>query len=174
MARIVLISPDGILSQAIQLFLFPIHEVQAIVDIGIVDAKTLDENDLLIVDGSSPGNNQRPSPELVRSIQRSKSPTLWLEEEDSPCPVKRENLLSVKKPLQRELFQEVLNVLLSGKTAGKRQIGSLKGESPDGQKSLGKKTKGEGQARKRNPKPIDLVEVVEEENSPQQKGNKSE
>ncbi len=159
MARIVLITPDRILSQAIHLFLFPVHEVQAIADIGSVDAKTLEENDLLIVDGSPPGNDQRPSPELVRSVQRSKGPTLWLEEEEIPCPVKREKLLSMKKPLQREPFQEILNGLLSGKTVGKGQIGSLKGESTDSQKP--------------NPKPIDLVEIVEEETSLKQTGDKS-
>ena len=148
------------------MFLFDHHEVQAVADIVDKYIQTLDAYDLLIVDETMTENGRRPSPELTEAVEKWRRPTLWLEEGERSCPIKKENLLSIKKPLHRESLQKALNELLLGKGRAGEQESSSKGAKVDisqGKKSIEKISKRGGKTGKRDPKPIDLVDVVEEE-----------
>lgn len=173
MAKILLISSHRILRQAILMFLFDHHEVQAVADFGDKAIQSLDAYDLLILDETVAGNDRRLDPELSLVVKQCTCPILSLEEGEGSGPIKKENLLRVKKPLHRESLQMALNELLLGKgNAGEQELSSkvpkgaqvAKFDGPKGKKSGEKKSRRGGKTEKREPKPIDLVDVVDEEN----------
>jgi len=165
MGKILLISPKKILRQAVSLYLFPQHDVQVKSDLEEIDPKALQEYDLLIVDAPA-GADGKSDTEVTRSIQKLKTPTLWLEEAGSTPPPKRERILSLKMPIEREAFQKALDSLLSTNKPGKEKSGSQGGGGAGGQtpkkRGVGKEAKSpEGET-----KFIDLVDIVEEETGP--------
>jgi len=160
MGKILLIGPNRILNQAVSLYLFPQHDVQVKSNLEEIDPKALQEYDLLIVD--APAGADGKSGTAV-SIQKMKTPTLWLEEDGSTPPAKREGLLSLKIPIEREAFQKALDDLLSTDRPDKEKRGSKGGGGPGGQTP---KKRGEGRAAKSpqgDTQFIDLVDIVEEE-----------
>ena len=166
MAKILLISPHRTLRQAVTQNLFPDHEVQAASDIGEKDFESLDGYDLLIIDETMDGNNRRPAPELALIVEKCKYPILLLEEGEGFGPIKKENRLGIKNPLHPDSLHKALNELLLGKGHAVEQESFSKGakvEISKGKKSVEKKSKRGGKTGKREPKPIDLVDVVEEE-----------
>jgi len=162
MGKILLIGPNMILNQAVSLYLFPQHDVQVKSNLEEIDPKALQEYDLLIIDAPG-GADGKSGTDVPRSIQKLKTPTLWLEEDGSTPLAKREGLLSLKIPIEREAFQKALDDLLSTDKPDKEKRGSKGGGSAGGQtpKKSGagrgaKSPQGESQF-------IDLVDIVEEE-----------
>ena len=163
MEKILLIGPNRILNQAVSLYLYPQHDVQVRSDLEDLDPKSLQEYNLIIVD-SPAGADAKSATAVTRSIQKLKTPTLWLELEGCiPCP-KREQILSVKMPIEREVFQKALDQLLSSDPQSKKERSSLAAWI------AGKKASRKMGARKResnvppeNTQLIDLVDVVDEE-----------
>jgi len=149
MGKILLIGPNRILNQAVSLYLFPQHDVQVKSNLGEIDPKALKEYDLLIVDAPASADGKSGTA-VTRSIQKLKTPTLWLEEDGSTLPAKREGLLRLKMPIEREAFQKALDALLSTDKPGKEKSGFRGGrreaKSPQGDTQF-----------------IDLVDIVEEE-----------
>lgn len=166
MARILLIEPDRILTQAIRLFLFPHHEVQAEASPLGTDIKALKEYNLLIIDGSALRERKQLTPEFARAIQRCETPTLWLKEDESQHPVETGKLLIVKKPIERETFQSALTGLLFPKTAQKGRAGSHGVRGSGGQLPREKERRREVKTQQDNLPFIDLVDVVEEQSLP--------
>ncbi len=165
MGKILLISPKRILRQAISLYLFSQHDVQVKSSLDEIDPKALQEYDLLIVDAPA-GADGKSGTEVPRSIQKLKTPTLWLEEAGSTPPPKRERILSLKMPIEREAFQKALDALLSTNKPGKEKSGSQGGGGAGGQTP---KKRGGGKEAK-SPEGdtgfIDLVDIVEEKTGP--------
>lgn len=162
MGRILLIGPNRILNQAVSLYLFPQHDVQVKSNLEEIDPKALQEYDLLIVDAPT-GADGKSGTALPRSIQKLKTPTLWLEGDGSTPPAKREGLLSLKMPIEREAFQKALDALLCSDKPGKEQrgfqgSGDAGGQTPEkrGGRRGAKSPQGDTQF-------IDLVDFVEEE-----------
>ena len=120
MGRILLIEPHKILRQAIALSLFPEHEVRAQNDLSPSAAGSLKEYDLLIVDGAALQQSNQWTPELARALQACKIPTLWLEDDGSSPPPKRETLKAVRKPVERDAFLSAVARFLSPETPSKR------------------------------------------------------
>ncbi len=120
MGKILLIEPSKILRQAIALSLFPEHEVQVEEGISASGVGSLKDYDLLIVDGAALRESDQLTPEITRAIQGCKIPTLWLEEDESSRPPKREKLLIVKKPIEKEPFQSALAGLLSPQSVSRK------------------------------------------------------
>jgi hypothetical protein len=125
--------------------------------------ESLDNYDLIVVDGAALREHGELSSEFSRALQVSKTPVVWLEEDDGSHPVKRANLVVVKKPIERELFQTAVSNLLSPPQS---QHG--KGSAPELQTSATEETpKRTTQKRAEDPQQpslqfIELVEVVEE------------
>lgn len=155
MGKVLLFEPDRILKQAISLFLFSHHEVQDEASSQATDINSLMEYDLLIVDGSALREKNQLTKEFTRTIQRCGTSTLWLEEDESQRPFKREKLLFVKKPIERETFLSALNSLLSPKTLKKAGAGGIVSRERKGQKQ-------------KETEPIELLDVVDEQPLPKQ------
>ncbi len=162
MGKILLIGPNRILNEAVSLYLFPQHDVQVISNLEEVDATALQEYDLLIIDAPA-GADGKSGTEVPRSVQKLKTPTLWLEGDESIPSPKREGLLSLKMPIERKAFQKALDDLLSTSKPGKKKSGSQGGGGAGGQTHekrgggrVAKSPQGEIQF-------IDLVDIVEEE-----------
>ncbi len=153
MGKILLISSKRILNQAVSLYLFPQHDVQVKSSLEEIDPKALQECDLLIVDAPG-GTDGKSDTEVTRSIQKLKTPTLWLEGDGSIPPPKRKRILSLKMPIEREAFQKAMDDLLSTNKPSKEKSGSQGGGGREG-----KSPEGESQF-------IDLVDIVEEETRP--------
>ena len=165
MGRILLIGPNRILNQAVSLYLFPQHDVQVKSSLEEIDPKVLQEYDLLIVDAPV-GTDGKSDTDVPRSIQMLKTPTLWLEGDGSTPPPKRERILSLKMPIEREAFQKALDDLLSTNKPGKEKSGSQGGGGAGGQTP---KKRGGGRVAKSpqgDAQFIDLVDIVAEERGP--------
>ncbi len=155
MGTILLIEPHRVLQQAIALSLFPGHDVRVEDGAGASTAAVLDGMDLVIVDAAALRASGRLSPELARAIQGSSLPTLWIDENESADPPKRDKLVVVMKPIENAAFQSALADLLSGSRPQQERKKAAPGEQKT-QAAKGEKAK---------PEPIDLVEIVEEESS---------
>ena len=155
MGKILLIEPHRVLQQAIALSLFPEHDVRVEDGAGASTAAVLDGMDLVIVDAAALRESSRLSPELARAIQGSSIPTLWIDENESADPPKRDKLVVVMKPIENATFQSAVADLLSGSRPRQEPKKAAPGEEKT------QATKGE----KAQPEPIELVEIVEEESS---------
>jgi hypothetical protein len=166
MGKILLIGPKRILNQAVSLYLFPQHDVEVKSSLGEIEPKSLQECDLIIVDAPA-GTDGKSDTDVPRSIEKLKTPTLWLAGDGSIPPPKRERFLTLKMPIQREAFQKALDDLLTTNKPGKGKSGSQGGEGISGKtpkkRGRGKEAKSpEGESSQF----IDLVDIVEEETGP--------
>lgn len=169
MRKILLVEPLRVVRQAIALALFPEHEVEARESVGSAGASAWKDYELVILDGTALRDLGQLTPELMRAVQSSKTPTLWLEEDESHRPPPRANLMVVKKPVEREAFHSAVAELLSppgtAKKAGKSAVASAR--EADAPKGAAKRaTEESGQEGSRF---IDLVDVVEEQGAGGQK-----
>lgn len=163
MGKILLIEPQKILRQAIGLALFPDHEVKVEEDIAR-DIGSSKDYDLLIVDGAALRESNRLTPEAIRVIQSCKTPTLWLEEDPASHTIKRDKLVVLKKPIERETFQSALNGLLPSPAQSRERSGSLVAAAGKGSAAKAAARKKPGEASDQSAfQFIDLVDVVEEE-----------
>ena len=165
MSKILLIEPHRVLRQAITLSLFPDHEVEVQQDTKGSAMESLDDHDLIVVDGAALRESGQLSAELSRAIQDSKAQMVWLEEDEGACPVKRENLVVVKKPIERKLFQTAVSNFLSPAQSERGDKSSTGIPPRTTEETPGKATK---KARAEDPQQptlqfIELVDVVEDE-----------
>lgn len=167
MGKILLIEPQRMLRQAISLYLFPEHEVQSEEGATGSLAGSFKDYDLLIVDGAALRENDELTPELKRAIQACKTPTLWLEEDKPGQSFKREKLLVVRKPIEREAFQSAVASFLAPSTSPKRRawLTAARESKADAPKQESEKTAGESPQQEAF-QFIDLVDVVEEQPQP--------
>ena len=163
MGKIVLIEPHRVLQQAMALPLSAEHEVQIEDAISAAGIGALKGIDLLIVDASALRERNQLSPEVTRAIQGCPIPTLWLEENESSRPPRRDKLAVVMKPIESEAFYSALDGLLSLSTPARERgkvavSGRQKVEAGKGAKK-GKHS----EAVQQEAFPfIDLVDVVHE------------
>lgn len=164
MGKVFLIEPLKVLRQAITLSLFPEHDVMGKDDIGASEVAGFQDYDLLIVDAAALRERNRLTPDIIRAIQGCKTPTVWLEEDPSSHTVKREKLVIVKKPIEKEPFQLAVAGLLSPPGHAKERIGSLVAAT-----SKGTAKKGSGETSEQSDfRFIDLVDVVDDKPPPKQ------
>ena len=168
MGKILLIEPHKLLQQAISLALFPDHEVTVEENIA-PHVGSFKEYDLLIVDAAALRESRGLTPEAVRAVQGCKIPTLWLEEEPASQTLKRDNLIVVRKPIERESFHSALTGLLSsgGPARGRNSSLAASTAAEDIAKEESKKKPAKS-AEQSAFQFIDLVDVVEEQSPPKQ------
>jgi len=118
---------------------------------------------LLIVDGSALRDRNHLTPEFTRTVRHSDIPTLWLEEVDSSLPFKREKLLFVKKPIEREKFKLAIDSLISPEAPKKARPGSA-GAREGKEQIKGKQSELEF---------IELEDVVSEKPLPRKSGKQA-
>jgi len=171
MAKILLVTPDATLRQAIRLFLFPDHDVFSLAHLGGADAGHLDAQDLWIIGAAATLPEREGFSELIRGLEKRRGPVIWLEEEGVPCPVKGGRIFPLKMPLHRESFHATLKGLLPGadSTAGKGAFPVAPAAAEE--KSAPKGPKGSSRRPRDEANPIDLVEVVDP-GEPGEKGSK--
>ncbi|HEY2990010.1 MAG TPA: hypothetical protein VGL11_20000 [Candidatus Binatia bacterium] len=165
MGKILLIEPHKVLQQAIGLSLFPEHDVQVQDSVTASAIGSLRETDLLIVDAAALRESNQLSPELARELQNSAVPLVWIDDDTSVPPPKRDKLAALTKPIESAAFQSALVALLS----------------PAGAKTVAKKAPpaGEPKSQRKKPRqkadgePIELVDIVEDEASSEGKAPKS-
>lgn len=168
MGKILVIEPQKILQQAISLSLFPEHEVQ-VKDNVASEVGSFKEYDLLIVDGAALRESNVSMAEVIRAIQGSKTPTLWLEDDTTSQTPKRDKCLVIKKPIEKETFQSALAGLLfpGGPAAERRGFPAAAFTERSVSQPAPKKKDAEA-VDQSDFQFIDLVEVVEEEHPPKQ------
>src|SRR5512142_2680865 len=106
MSRILVIQPHKMLQQAILLSLFPRHEARIMA--AIPNDAELENVDAMIIDGASLRETQGFSEPLVRSLQRWKIPTVWIESGDASAPTIGARMVVIKKPIVKEALQQAL------------------------------------------------------------------
>ena len=167
MGKVLLIEPQKILRQAISLALFSQHEVHAEESLGASQLAALKDYDLLIIDGGALREGKQLTAEITRAVQSAKTPTLWLEDEAASQAPKREKLLVVRKPIEREPFQSAVDGLLSGKTSPKKEAGPAAAVSAKTETSRRETRKRPAaSSQQASFEFIDLVDVVEEKPLP--------
>jgi hypothetical protein len=165
MGKILLIEPYKILQQAMGLFLLSEHEVQMEEGLSASGIGSFKDYDLLIVDGAALREREQLTPEVTRAVQGCKIPTLWLEDNEASQAPKREKLMIIKKPIEKDAFEASLAGLLSSPVAKERKSPPIsvipKAETTKG---MAKKR----QAESSQLELIDLVYIVEEQPPPKQ------
>lgn len=170
MGKVLLIEPKKILQQAISLVLFPEHEVQVEEGMGSLSSGALKDFELVILDGAALRELGQLSTEAVRTVQASKTPTVWLEEDEKHQPPRRANLLMVKKPIERESLQSAVAELLSPQAVPRKGSRAPRGSDAEAESSRSvAQQKAQEAPEQGSLQFIDLVNVVEEETSSGQK-----
>lgn len=159
MGKILLIEPQKVMRQAISLYLFPEHDVVVEEHLKSANVESLKDYDLMIIDGAALREVGRLPSESIRAIQGCKTPVVWLEQDEASHSPKRDKLIILNKPIEREKFQSALNALLSSAAPSRTRKGSIADSVPK-----------EGSVKKRAEELpqaelpfIDLVDVVEEQ-----------
>jgi DNA-binding response OmpR family regulator len=154
MSKILVVEPRNLLRQAISLALFPDHEVQttALLENSAAIAK---EFDLVIIDSATLGETHHSSRQLVRALQGSKVPMIWIEGSEGEQAGTRDHRLVLTKPIQKHTLQSVVTTCLDNSSVKQnKQIGVTKVAAKE------MKTATPSQASR--PQIIELVDVVEE------------
>jgi hypothetical protein len=163
MGKILIVEPFRILQQAISAALVNEHEVEAREVLEASELETVNEYDLVVIDGAAVKDDNN----LTHALQNSKAPVLWLQTEELSAPLRQDQFASLKMPLERSSFLSAVSELLSGKPSPKSQ-------SP-GDKKAGSEAAAPGKPASEpgdqaNSDLIDLVEIVEQkENSSERK-----
>lgn len=169
MSKILLIEPYKILRQAIGLSLVPEHEVQ--VDEGLSPDRVgcFDDYDLVIVDAAALREKGRLTAEVGDGIQTSKAAVLWLEDDESSEAPKRDKLVKIRKPIEKGSFQAAVSDLLSSERVfePKTAPGTAEATNPGKREKTTEKKSAEASDQTAF-EFIDLVEVVQEESSPEE------
>jgi len=170
MGKILLVEPSRILRQAIRLSLFPENEVRVEERITDSKAESLEEYDLVILDGPELREHGWWSPELDQTIERSGAAVLWLEDEDGVQTSKQEKQLILKKPIVREALQTAVASFFSPSGPEKKQ--SRRSAPPEDKPRATEKTEAEEppavSSLQETFEFIDLVDAVEEDSASQQ------
>ncbi len=121
MSKVLLVEPQKILQQAITLALFPEHEVDVRGSVDRTGLGALEDYELIIVDGAALREVEALSTEVTAALQNCNIPTLWIEEQESAEIPKRDKLLVLKKPIERDTLHRNLVSLLGSKRPAKAE-----------------------------------------------------
>ena len=147
MSKILVVEPHRMLQQAIVLALFPEHEAQ--IASAIPEPSELNDFDAVIVDGASLGDTGKVS----SAVESWKTPTVWVESVPAGQAPRREKLVSIQAPIEKDALLSALAECLGGAAKSKRSETAAK--SVKAKEGGAASASGEAQL-------IDLVDVVEE------------
>ena len=162
MAKLLIIEPHKLLQQAIALALFPEHEARVEAAPNAAAIGDLQGIDLIVFDAGALRDRDQLSPELLRAVQQTPVPVLWLDDDAEARPPKRDKLELVATPIEREALQTALATLLSGATPPPRRKTRAAAE-PKAAESKASRKKPAADSEPSEIPLIDLVEIVEGE-----------
>ncbi|MBI1995357.1 MAG: hypothetical protein HYU31_04610 [Deltaproteobacteria bacterium] len=143
MSKILVVEPHRMLQQAIALALFPEHEVKIVS--AIPESSALKDFDAVIVDLVLLGEPDGAFAQGVRAVQSWKVPTVWVQGSSHEPTPQRENLISIKTPIEKEILLSALAECLGTLSKEKRSDPSTRAPALAG-----------------NSEVIELLDVVEE------------
>lgn len=135
------------LQQALALALFPEHEVKSVSE--IPEPSESERFDVMIVDAVSLGDVAAAS----RKVQSWKIPTVWVESDAAGQVPRREKLVSIRAPVEKNALQSALTECLGG---------ASKSKASDVPFDFVKATEGGAEPAFAETDLIELVDVVEE------------
>ncbi|MGH7831394.1 MAG: hypothetical protein ACREP8_14580, partial [Candidatus Binatia bacterium] len=139
------------------------YEVRAEETLGAPLLAAITGYDLLIIDGAALREDKQLTAELTRAIQDCKTPTLWLEDAGAAQAPKREKLMVLQKPIEKEPFHSAVDGFLSGETSPR--TGTKPSQAPGPKAAATKrepKKKDAAQTEQGSFQFIDLVDAIEE------------
>jgi DNA-binding response OmpR family regulator len=165
MSKILVVEPRKILQQAIRLALCPDHEVQLDASLSDQEPPEIKNFDLVIIDAAALRDVNVLNTQRLRALQEWKVPKIWIDEaEEKIQAARREKLVVLPKPIEKETLQSAVAACLGASLAGK-QNGTGRQPAKGTTGSGGTTTSDLGTTA--GPTIIDLVDVVEE--SPERK-----
>jgi hypothetical protein len=164
MSKILVIEPRKILQQAICLALCPDHEVRLDANLSDKESKAIKDYDLAIIDAAALRDANVLNTQTLRVLQEWKIQKIWIDDAETVQAPRRDKLVVLTKPIQKETLQAAVAGCLGASLAG-RQNGT---ERQPGQGTTGSgETTVSDSGGASGPIIIDLVDVVEE--SPERK-----
>ena len=118
MSKILVIQPHRMLRQAITLFLFPAHEVQ--VTEAVPESLPASDFDAVIVDAASLRETTGLDAKTIDMIQNWRVPTVWIESSETTQTPKRDKLVVVQTPIDKEVLESSLRHCLKDPITSKR------------------------------------------------------
>jgi len=158
MAKVLIIEPHKLLQQAIALAFFPEHEAQVEAAPNAAAIGELQGIDLIVIDAGALRDRDQLSPEVLRAVQQTPVPVLWLDDDAEARPPKRDNLELVATPIERDALQTALATLISGAAPPRKARAAAE---PKAAESKASRKKQAGDPEPSEIPLIDLVEIVE-------------
>ena len=149
MSKILVVEPHRMLQQAITLALYPDHEVK--VASAFPEFSELKKFDAVIVNGASLGDIGEAS----RTVQGWKVPTVWIESVPPGQAPRREKLVSIQAPIEKDALLSALAECL-GTFAKETRLDKAAGSA------RAKDNQGRATAAVGGSEVIELLDVVEE------------
>jgi DNA-binding NarL/FixJ family response regulator len=162
MAKVLIIEPHKLLQQAIALALFPEHEARVEAAPTAAAIGELQGIDLIVLDAGALRDRDQLTPEVLRALQQTPVPVLWLDDDAEARPPKRDKLELVAKPIERDALQTALARLISGGASPPRRKARAASE-PKAAESKASRKKPAGDSEPSEIPLIDLVEIVDGE-----------
>jgi hypothetical protein len=159
MSTILVIQPYKMLQQAFAAALPFEHKVRVMEN--LPESGALKDFDAVIVDAAALMEKDLLSAGAVRAIQTWKVSTLWIESERGPVAPRRDQLTSLRRPVQKDALQRALAECLAV-TAGARPRDAAATGKPPAKESKKAKARNAAAPAPPGPRIIELVEVVEE------------
>ena len=106
MSKILVVEAHRMLQQAIALALFPEHEVE--IGSAIPESSALKDFDAVIVDVGSIGESDGDFEPAIRAVQSWKVPTVWVQGALNKQTPRREKLVSLNLPIEKEALLSAL------------------------------------------------------------------
>jgi hypothetical protein len=118
MSKILVVETHRMLQQAITLALFPEHEVKIVC--AIPESSELKDFDAVIVDVGSIGESDGDFEPAIRAVQSWKVPTVWVQGFSNRQTPRREKLVSLNLPIEKEVLLSALAECLGISSREKR------------------------------------------------------
>jgi hypothetical protein len=168
MSRILVIEPRNILRQAINLALFPDHEVHMTASLSDNHVTVAQEFDLIIVDSAALRATNTLSSQLVRAVQSWTVPTVWIDDTGARQAPVRDKLVVLTGPIQKESLQSAVTKCLGISSSKQNSTTSVPVKEPIATKEPTTATT----PQNTGPQIIELVDVVAE--PPESRKNKKQ
>jgi len=162
MGKILVIQPHRMLQQALVLALFPDHEVE--IAESIPGPSGVKDFDAVIVDAASLGETSGTAAEGFRAVQSWKVPTIWVEGARAAPTPRREKLVCIQRPLDKNALQSALAECL-GLASGAKRNATATPPREESRSAERARPKAQGTAvasESDEARVIELVDVVEE------------
>ena len=160
MSRLLVIEPNMMLRYGLAVALTPEHLPQ-FADT-LPEASALKNVDGVIVDAATLRRGAKPNPVELKTVDRWRVPTVWIDDREPTSPPDRIDWVTVKIPVQRERLLKALFDCLNPAIGSPAAEKKLESSAAAPAKTRAKKTKPADAPASDAANVIELVEVVED------------